>query len=313
MGADFVHIPVLAKQVLDVMKPHAGGTYIDGTLGGGGHSGLILESGSPDAFLLGIDRDTEALAAAGEHLAPFAGRFKLARGNYADMAEIAAENGISEADGILLDIGVSSHQLDAAERGFSYMQDAPLDMRMDQTAGITAADLVNESDGETLCDILYRYGEEKWSARIVKFILEERRLHPIETTGQLVDIIKKAIPKGAREKDQHPAKRSFQALRIAVNGELTALEKGLDAAIGLLKPGGVLAVITFHSLEDRIVKDRFRYHASDCICPPELPICTCGHKACVKLVNRKPLIADEAEAAENPRSRSAKLRAVCKR
>ena len=309
---DFNHIPVLAEQVLAALAPHSGGVYIDGTVGGGGHASLILEAGAPDAFLLGIDRDAEARAAAAARLAPYAGRFCLVAGNYSEMDRLAAEQGISRVDGILLDIGVSSHQLDAAERGFSYMQDAPLDMRMDQSQGMTAAELVNEASPEQLTDILYRYGEEKWSARIVQFILEARSQQYITSTGELVELIKKAIPKGAREKDQHPAKRTFQALRIAVNDELGALERGLEAAIGLLRPGGVLGVITFHSLEDRIVKETFRYHSRDCVCPPGLPVCQCGHHADVKLVNRKPLSASAEELAANPRSRSANFRAVRK-
>ncbi len=313
MCSEFVHIPVLAKQVLSVLTPQDKGVYIDGTVGGGGHAGLILAAGAPSARLLGIDRDREALNAAKAHLAPFAGRFTLAEGNYCDMGQIAAAHGITCVDGILLDIGVSSYQLDTAERGFSYMQDAPLDMRMNQQQGKTAADLVNFCSEQELTDILYQYGEEKWAARIVRFIVEQRRQEPIQTTSQLVELIKKAIPKGAREKDQHPAKRTFQALRIAVNGELDALTIGLDAAINLLKPGGVLAVITFHSLEDRIVKERFRFHATDCICPPEMPVCQCGHHACVNLLNKKPFVADEDEVKENPRSRSAKLRAVVKK
>lgn len=306
------HVPVLAEQVLQVLSPHSGGVYIDGTVGGGGHSALILEAGAPDAFLLGIDRDEEARNAARQHLAPFSGHFQLVAGNYADMESIAARQGIHAVDGILLDIGVSSHQLDVGERGFSYMQDALLDMRMDRSQDLTAADLVNHASPEQLMDILYRYGEEKWSARIVQFIVDARFQHFITTTGELVEIIKKAIPRGAREKDQHPAKRTFQALRIAVNDELGALERGLEAAIHLLRPNGVLAVITFHSLEDRIVKESFRLHSRDCICPPGLPVCQCGHQADVQLVNRKPLTASEEELAKNPRSRSANLRAVRK-
>lgn len=312
MTDSFHHIPVLAEPVLQVLSPHSGGTYIDGTIGGGGHGALILEAGAPDAFLLGIDRDQEARTAAEKRLAPFAGRFHLAAGNYADMECIAAEQGIQAVDGILLDIGVSSHQLDEGDRGFSYMQDAPLDMRMDQSQNLTAADLVNRASPEQLTDILYRYGEEKWSARIVQFILDARFQHDITTTGELVEIIKRAIPRGAREKDQHPAKRTFQALRIAVNDELGALERGLEAAIHLLRPGGVLAVITFHSLEDRIVKERFRLHSRDCICPPGLPVCQCNHRADVQLINRKPITASLEELAANPRSRSANLRAVRK-
>ena len=312
MSQEFQHVPVLAEQVLTALAPHSGGVYIDGTLGGGGHAALVLAASAPDGFLLGIDRDPEARAAAEARLQAFPGRFRIAAGNYADMDRLAAENGVTQADGILLDIGVSSHQLDDSARGFSYMQDAPLDMRMDQSQGRTAAELVNEATEAELLDILYRYGEEKWSARIVQFILEARQRQPIQTTGDLVELVKKAIPKGAREKDQHPAKRTFQALRIAVNDELGALERGLEAAIGLLKPGGVLGVITFHSLEDRIVKENFRLHSRDCICPPGLPVCQCGHRADAKLVNRKPLTAGPEELAANPRSRSANFRALRK-
>lgn len=310
--AQFHHVPVLAGPVLQALSPKSGGVYIDGTLGGAGHSSLILEQSAPNGFLLGIDRDDDALQAAGERLRPFAGRFRLVKGNYANMDRLARENGVEAADGVLLDIGVSSFQLDEAERGFSYSQDAPLDMRMDREQPLTAARLVNEAPASELTRILYDYGEEKWAARIVGFIVDRRSREEIATTGQLVDLIKKAVPAGARDKDQHPAKRTFQALRIAVNGELDALERGLDAAISLLKPGGVLAVITFHSLEDRIVKERFRLHASDCICPPRQPVCTCGHKADIRLYNRRPLTADREELAANPRSRSANLRAAVK-
>ena len=310
--AGFAHIPVLAAQTLAALAPKSGGVYIDGTLGGAGHSSLILEQSAPDGFLLGIDRDDDALQAASERLAPFDGRFTLVKGNFADMDELARQSGIDAADGVLLDIGVSSYQLDEGSRGFSYNQDAPLDMRMDRSQGLTAEQLVNEASAEELTRILYEYGEEKWAARIAEFIAAERSRGRIESSGRLVEIIKKAVPAGARDKDQHPAKRTFQALRIAVNGELEALSAGLEAAIGLLRPGGRLAVITFHSLEDRIVKDCFRLHATDCICPPRQPVCTCGHKADIKLYNRKPITADDKELADNPRSRSANLRVAVK-
>ncbi|MBQ1342751.1 MAG: 16S rRNA (cytosine(1402)-N(4))-methyltransferase RsmH [Firmicutes bacterium] len=310
--AGFAHVPVLAAQTLAALAPKSGGVYVDGTLGGAGHSSLILEQSAPDGFLLGIDRDDDALQAASERLAPFAGRFTLVKGNFADMDELARQSGIDAADGVLLDIGVSSYQLDEGSRGFSYNQDAPLDMRMDRSQGLTAEQLVNEASAEELTRILYEYGEEKWAARIAEFIAAERSRGRIESSGRLVEIIKKAVPAGARDKDQHPAKRTFQALRIAVNGELEALSAGLEAAIGLLRPGGRLAVITFHSLEDRIVKDCFRLHATDCICPPRQPVCTCGHKADIKLYNRKPITADDKELADNPRSRSANLRVAVK-
>ncbi len=310
--AGFAHVPVLAAQTLAALAPKSGGVYVDGTLGGAGHSSLILEQSAPDGFLLGIDRDDDALQAASERLAPFAGRFTLVKGNFADMDELARQSGIDAADGVLLDIGVSSYQLDEGSRGFSYNQDAPLDMRMDRSQGLTAEQLVNEASAEELTRILYEYGEEKWAARIAEFIAAGRSRGRIESSGRLVEIIKKAVPAGARDKDQHPAKRTFQALRIAVNGELEALSAGLEAAIGLLRPGGRLAVITFHSLEDRIVKDCFRLHATDCICPPRQPVCTCGHKADIKLYNRKPITADDKELADNPRSRSANLRVAVK-
>lgn len=312
MTAPFYHIPVLLAPVLEYLQPRSGGTYIDGTVGGGNHSYAILEHSTPQGFLLGIDRDSEALAAAKEKLSPFANRFLLCRGNYADMAEIASQNGIDKVDGILLDIGVSSYQLDNAERGFSYMHDAPLDMRMDQTKGLSAKELVNSASAEELTEILYLYGEEKWAKRIAEFIVRERDINEIATTYQLVDIIKMAIPKGAREKDQHPAKRSFQGLRIAVNGELTALETGLNSAIELLAPGGILVVISFHSLEDRIVKETFKLHATGCICPPRTPVCICGHEADIKILTKKPITASSAELERNPRSRSALLRAARK-
>ncbi|NLF80050.1 MAG: 16S rRNA (cytosine(1402)-N(4))-methyltransferase RsmH [Clostridia bacterium] len=312
MAGHAYHVPVLLREVLALLQPAPGFVCIDGTVGGGGHAAAILAASAPDGFLLGIDRDPQALAAAEQRLAPYAGRFCLARGNYADMAAIAAERGIDQADGILLDIGVSSHQLDAASRGFSYQQDALLDMRMDQSSGRTAAELINSESEAELTRILYTYGEEKWAKRIAAFIAEARALKPIETTSELVDIIKKAIPAGAREKDQHPAKRSFQALRIAVNDELGALTQGLERAISLLKSGGVLAVISFHSLEDRIVKDCLRTHATDCICPPRTPVCLCQHRADVRLLTRKPLTAAAAEAEANPRSRSTRLRAAVK-
>ena len=304
------HLPVLLNEVLEALTPHDKGVYIDGTLGGGGHSGLILDKSTPTGILLGIDRDKEALAEAKDNLAVYGRRFIPVQGKYSQMADIAADHNIASVDGVLLDIGVSSHQLDEAERGFSYMQDGPLDMRMDQESGKSAKELINEADAETLKHILYDFGEEKWAARIVEFIIQERATSSIENTYHLVEIIKKAIPRRAREKDQHPAKRSFQALRIAVNSELDELSQGLEAGIKLLKPGGRLAVITFHSLEDRIVKDRFRLFAKDCLCPPELPVCVCGHKAEAKIVTRKPITATAEEISVNPRSRSANLRVI---
>jgi 16S rRNA (cytosine1402-N4)-methyltransferase len=312
MEKTFSHVPVLVSELLGFLQPRSGGLYIDGTVGGGNHAAAILAASSPDGFLLGIDRDDEALSAAKKKLSPYRDRVNLVCGNYARMGEIAAKLGIGAVDGVLLDIGVSSQQLDDASRGFSYMHDAPLDMRMDQSSGRSAAQLVNQESVDELTRIFYQYGEEKWAKRIAVFIGEARAAKPIETTFELVNIIKKAIPAGAREKDQHPAKRIFQSIRIAVNDELLALDLGLDAAISLLHPGGVIVVISFHSLEDRLVKEKFKLHATNCICPPRTPICVCGHRADLGLLTRKPVIAGEKELANNPRSRSALLRAACK-
>ena len=300
----FLHLPVMLPQVLKMLNPSPGGFYIDGTVGGGGHAQAILLAGNPSARLLGIDRDAQALAAAAQRLAPFGERVQIARGNFAGMAGMTAE----QANGILLDIGVSSYQLDNPQRGFSYRQDAPLDMRMDTEQELSAANIINSYNEEDLSGIFYRFGEEKWARRIAQFIVRERALSPILSTGHLVEIIKQAVPVGAREKDQHPARRVFQALRIAVNDELGALEKALHEAVTLLKPGGRLAVVTFHSLEDRLVKEVFRWLALDCVCPPRCPVCQCDKKALVKVLTKKPLLPDGREIEENPRARSAKLR-----
>jgi len=310
MTEQVYHIPVLAQQVLDVLQPAPGKLFLDGTVGGGGHSSLLLAASAPDGFLLGLDQDDEALAEATRRLAPYEGRYRLIRSNFADMAAAAAEAGLSGFDGILLDIGVSSHQLDAPERGFSFHNDAPLDMRMDRRMPLSAADVVNTYSEDELTDIFYRYGEENWSRRIAKFIVEQREKKPLATTLELAELIKRAIPAAKREKDQHPAKRVFQALRIEVNQELSVLTRGMEAALQLLKPGGRLAVISFHSLEDRIVKELFRDWATGCICPPKQPICTCKHQAQVKVLTRKPLLATPQELEENYRAHSAKLRAV---
>jgi len=310
MTEQVYHIPVLAQQVLDVLQPAPGKLFLDGTVGGGGHSSLLLAASAPDGFLLGLDQDDEALAEATRRLAPYEGRYRLIRSNFADMAAAAAEAGLSGFDGILLDIGVSSHQLDAPERGFSFHNDAPLDMRMDRRMPLSAADVVNTYSEDELTDIFYRYGEENWSRRIAKFIVEQREKKPLATTLELAELIKRAIPAAKREKDQHPAKRVFQALRIEVNQELSVLTRGMEAALQLLKPGGRLAVISFHSLEDRIVKEMFRDWATGCICPPKQPICTCKHQAQVKVLTRKPLLATPQELEENYRAHSAKLRAV---
>ncbi|HJV34782.1 16S rRNA (cytosine(1402)-N(4))-methyltransferase RsmH [Geomonas sp.] len=307
---DFHHISVMPDEVLAALKPQSGGIYVDGTLGGAGHAGLILTASSPEGVLIGFDRDAEAIAAAGQRLSPFGSRARLFQRNFARIAETLAEIGVDAIDGFVLDLGVSSHQLDREERGFSFMQDAPLDMRMDRSGGATAADLVNTLSEAELAKIITDYGEERWSKRIASFIVKAREEQPIETTLQLVDIVKGAIPKAKWEERLHPATRTFQALRIAVNEELKSLENGLADLLRLLKKGGRGAVISFHSLEDRIVKESFRSAATGCTCPKELPICVCGKKPQCKVVTGKPLMATKEEVAANPRSRSAKLRVV---
>ncbi|MCL1905839.1 MAG: 16S rRNA (cytosine(1402)-N(4))-methyltransferase RsmH [Clostridiales bacterium] len=310
-SGQFYHLPVLLAETLAALKPCGGGLYIDGTVGGAGHAEALLRL-APDIRLIGLDRDEEALKAAAARLAPFEDRVQLYHSNFSQIKQALAALGFSETQvsGVLLDIGVSSHQLDTAERGFSYMQDGPLDMRMDSAASLTAADIVNTWEEGELSRVLYEYGEERWARRIAAFIVAERAFAPIKTTMQLVGVIKKAVPKGAREADQHPAKRSFMALRIVLNDELTELNRGLEAAKDLLKKGGRLAVISFHSLESRIVKEKFRYWASSCVCPPELPVCVCGHKPEVKIINRRPVVAGAEELKINLRAKSAQLRAV---
>jgi 16S rRNA (cytosine1402-N4)-methyltransferase len=308
--ADFRHIPVLPAEVLGYLAPRPGGIYLDGTVGGGGHAALVLESSSPDSILIGIDRDTEALAGARTRLAPFGKRALLFHGNFDRLAEIVAEIGIPGIDGFLLDLGVSSHQLDSGARGFSFQQDAPLDMRMDADSGDTAAELVNSLPEEELARIIREFGEERWAKRIAAFIVQARGEAPIATTGRLVDIIKGAIPRGAWEERIHPATRTFQALRIAVNDELGSLERGLAAGLDLLNRGGRGVVISFHSLEDRLVKNMFRGLARGCTCPKNFPRCVCSATPQVKVLTGKPVMAGDAEREANPRARSAKLRAV---
>lgn len=309
-GLEFAHQPVLLQEVLAGLQVQVGGLYLDGTVGGGGHAAAILAAGAADTHLIGLDQDEAALQAAAQHLAPYAGRFTLLKSNFANMGEALEGLGYGPAslDGVLLDIGVSSYQLDTPERGFSYMQDAPLDMRMDQSQALTAAEIVNTWEEAELARIFYEYGEEKWAKRIAAFIIAERAETPICSTMQLVRVIKKAVPVGARDPEQHPAKRCFQSLRIIVNDELGVLERGLESAKTLLKPGGRLAVISFHSLEDRIVKEKYRYWASGCVCPKELPVCICGHQPEVCIINKKPITAGSAELQQNHRARSAKLR-----
>ena len=305
MDNNFYHLPVLLDEVLAGLDIKPDGLYIDGTCGGGGHSSEIAKRLS-GGTLAGIDRDPDAVKAASERLAPYG--FKVARGNYSDIRSIARENGITAADGVLLDLGVSSHQLDTEERGFSYHGNAPLDMRMSQE-GQTAADLVNTLAEEELSRILFEYGEEKFSRRIAGEIVRRRSVKPIETTGELADIVRDSIP-AKFKRDKNPCRKTFQALRIAVNCEFEHLDRGLDEAFELLKTGGRLCVITFHSLEDRIVKQRFASFCKGCICPPDFPQCVCGHTPRGRLVNRKPVEASTEELEKNPRSRSAKLRII---
>jgi len=306
----FHHIPVLSAEVIRYLAPRPGGIYLDGTVGGGGHAGQVLEASAPDGILIGLDRDPEALAAAREKLSPYGERARLFRTNFDGLGEVVAGLGLDGIDGFLFDLGVSSHQLDSAGRGFSFQQNAPLDMRMDAGSGETAADLVNRLSEDELARIIRDYGEERWARRIAAFIVRKRAEAPVETTARLVDIIKGAIPRGAWEERIHPATRTFQALRIAVNDELGGIERGLASGLRLLNRGGRGVVISFHSLEDRLVKHVFRQLARGCICPKELPRCVCGGVPQVRVLTGKPVIAGEAELEENPRARSAKLRAV---
>ena len=310
MTAEFRHMPVLQEEVLRFLAPKPGGIYLDGTVGGGGHAALILQASEPDGVLIGLDRDRSALAATGERLAHYGERVRLFHGNFSDMAEPLTQLGITGLDGFLLDLGVSSHQLDTGERGFSFQQEAPLDMRMDTGSGHSAADLVNELPEEELAGIIREYGEERWAKRIAAFVVRARLEEPIRTTLQLVDVIKGAIPRGAWEERIHPATRTFQALRIAVNDELGSLERGLAEGLRRLNRGGRGVVISFHSLEDRIVKNTFRSLAQGCTCPKGFPRCVCGTEPQVRVLSGRPVTAGEAELARNPPARSAKLRAV---
>ncbi|MEW5761634.1 MAG: 16S rRNA (cytosine(1402)-N(4))-methyltransferase RsmH [Bacillota bacterium] len=306
----FYHEPVMPAEVLEALAVKPGGVYVDCTVGGGGHARGILERSAPDGVLLGLDRDPEAIAAAGARLKPFGGRVILVQADFRDVARVAAGLGIAAADGVLYDLGVSSHQFDAPARGFTYREDAPLDMRMDPTGGVTAADLVNTLPQDELARIIRQYGEERWAGRIAAFIVDERKRRPVRTTGQLVEIIKRAVPAGARRQGPHPARRTFQALRIAVNTELDALAASLRQAVDLLRPGGRLCVIAYHSLEDRIVKETLREMAATCVCPPGLPVCRCGRRPQLRVLSGRAQRPSPAEVAANPRSRSARLRAA---
>ena len=306
---EFHHISVLLNECIDNLNITPDGIYVDGTMGGGGHS-LEIAKRLTTGRLICIDQDPNAHEAAGKRLAEYKDRITFVRDNFGNIANILDSLGIEKIDGMLLDIGVSSHQLDEAERGFSYQQDAPLDMRMNPDRPFSAYDVVNGYDEDELDRVIFTYGEERWARRIAQFIVKEREAKPIETTGELVDIIKKAVPKGARKDGPHPAKRTFQAIRIEVNGELEVLQRAIDDVAARLAVGGRLCIITFHSLEDRIVKEAFRKQENPCICPPQFPVCVCGKKPLGRVITRKPILPSKEELEENPRSRSAKLRVL---
>ncbi len=306
---EFTHVSVMAKEVMDALRPERGGVYVDCTAGGGGHSFEIAKRLPASSRLVSFDQDDEAIAACKERLAPFADRVTVVKTNFRNLAPTLDSLGIDRIDGAMWDLGVSSHQLDDGERGFSYMKEAPLDMRMDRTAQKSAYDVVNGYDEAELVRILRDWGEERFAARIAARICEKRAQQPIATTTELAGIIAEAIPAAARRAEaQNPARRSFQAIRIEVNGELDAIAPSIEAAVERMNPGGRLAVITFHSLEDRIVKDTFRSLAAGCTCPPEFPVCVCGGKPKIRLLSKKPVLPGKEELEENPRSRSAKLR-----
>ncbi|TYO96086.1 16S rRNA (cytosine1402-N4)-methyltransferase [Geothermobacter ehrlichii] len=310
MTADFTHRPVMPQEVLELLAPRPGGTYLDGTVGGGGHARLILEASCPDGRLVGLDRDAEALAAAHRTLAPFGGRVSLVRSAFADFETVLDRLGIDRLDGMLLDLGVSSHQLDSAERGFSFRRDGPLDMRMNRDEGETAAEVLASRSADELARIFREYGEERYARRIARRIVAERQVAELRTTRQLAELVAQVVPPSRDSRRIHPATRVFQALRIAVNGELEQVEQGVRRGIGRLRPGGRLVVISFHSLEDRLVKRIFRDAARGCICPPRLPVCQCGRVPEVRLLTRRALRPSATEIEANVRSRSAVLRAV---
>ena len=307
----FHHVPIMVKEVMDLLQPARGGVFVDGTLGGGGHSEAILKALPGSGRLIGIDRDETALEAASERLMPFADRFTAVHGNFFHMRSLLLQRGIGKVDGILLDLGVSSYQLDEPSRGFSYKAEAPLDMRMDQSAALTAYDVVNGYPEKELIRIFRDYGEERFSPQIARRLVERRAQKPIETTTELAELIAGAIPARFRFKEQqHPARRCFQAIRIEVNGELQGLREAIEDGIDLLNPGGRMVVLTFHSLEDRIVKTAFKTAENPCICPPKSPQCVCGQRPYGKVLTKHPLTACEQEQRENSRSACCKLRAL---
>ncbi len=302
---EFKHVTVLKKEMIDSVVLNPEGIYVDMTLGGGGHSAEVLKKG---ATLIGIDQDEDALKAAKERLSAISSKFTLVKSNFKDIKNVLSELGIEKVDGIIADLGVSSYQLDEGDRGFSYMNDGELDMRMDRSAPLTAADVVNTYSEEELSRIISSYGEERWAKRIASFIAEARKKGEISRTFELVSIIKAAVPKGARQDGPHPAKRTFQAIRIEVNRELEILEETIKDSVSVLKTGGRIGIITFHSLEDRIVKDTYLKLQKGCTCPAQFPICVCGGKPSIKIITRKPIIPTKEELTINPRARSAKLR-----
>lgn len=304
----FEHKSVLLEETVDSLAIKPDGIYVDGTLGGGGHAFEVCSRLSDKGRLIGIDQDADAIQAATKRLEPFSDRVTIVRSNYEQAAAVLSELGIQKVDGIYLDLGVSSYQLDTAERGFTYREDAPLDMRMDQRNTQTAADIINTYSEMELYRIIRDYGEDRFAKNIAKHIVRRREDKPIETTGELIEVIKAAIPMKVRATGGHPAKRTFQALRIELNHELDVLNRSIDTMIDLLNPGGRLSIITFHSLEDRIVKTRFRDNENPCICPPEFPVCMCGRKSKGAVVTRKPILPTEEEVESNKRSKSAKLR-----
>lgn len=305
---EFKHISVLLQETVDGLAVKPNGIYVDGTTGGGGHSYEICRRLGPEGRLICIDQDTEALSAAKERLQPFAGQVTMIKSNYAQMKDVLKEQGIDKVDGIVLDLGVSSYQLDNAERGFSYMEDAPLDMRMDQEKTICARDIVNEYPESELYRIIKEYGEERYARNIARNICKRRQDKPIDTTFDLVDIIRGSMPAKARNGKGHPAKRTFQAIRIECNQELDVLRQALDEMVDLLRDGGRISIITFHSLEDRMVKTSFRKYENPCTCPPDFPVCVCGKQPKGKVITRKPILPSEEECERNTRSKSAKLR-----
>jgi 16S rRNA (cytosine1402-N4)-methyltransferase len=308
-SSHFSHAPVLLDEALHFLAPHSGGRYIDATFGGGGHSRAILEQSAPDGQLLALDADPEAIKRAKRLAEQFPGRLQASHGNFRDIARLAKENDFTSVDGILMDLGLSSFQLDQPERGFAFRYAAPLDMRFDRQHGMSAAEIVNTWDEVDLARVIFEYGEETRSRSIARAIVAERDREPIATTDRLASVVERAVG-GRRGRAIHPATRTFQALRIAVNDELQALREGLAGAVDLLASGGRLVVISFHSLEDRIVKNFVRDEATDCICPPGTPVCVCGHHARLRILTRKVVQPSAAEEARNPRSRSAKLRAA---